>query len=119
METDAATADPIDTKEVERLHAKHARAQHKLRQAEDELAATRIEGQQEIQRARLQAERKLAKKRREVARRAEKVARVERALAEAGMTIADSDTITPEDAAEIIEDIEVRARSDSFSESSS
>lgn len=66
--------------ERSKLARKLAKAQLKLREADEGVAATRIEGEQAVQRARLKAEKELARARRELARRVEKVARLENEL---------------------------------------
>lgn len=87
-----------------KLAKRLARAQLKLRAADEGVAATRIEGEQAIQRARLKAEKELAKARRELARRVEKVNRLERELR--GADAGDGAVNTAEDAAGLIERLE-------------
>jgi len=77
-----------------------------LREADEGVAATRIEGEQAIQRARLKAEKELAKARRELARRVEKVTRLEHELQGDEKDGRSTAVSTAEEAADIIEHLE-------------
>lgn len=87
----------------DKLEQRLAKARLKLRAADEGVAATRMEGEQAVQRARLKAEKDLAKARRELARRVEKVARLERELHPEAPNSQDGTVVSADQAADIIE----------------
>jgi hypothetical protein len=90
----------------DKLERKLAKARLKLRAADESLAATRIEGEQAVQRARLKAEKDLARARRELAHRVEKVARLERELHPEAASSQDGTVPTADQTADVLERVE-------------
>src|SRR5689334_6724252 len=85
------------------LAKKLAKAEAKLQAAEDCVVATRIAGEQAIQRARMKSEKRIAEAQDERARRADKVARLQRTQHREDAASNGTHVSTPEEAALLVE----------------